>query len=159
MSTERWSRLKAADIMKKDILTVPPSAGAREIALAMSRKGVSGLAVRERGGPIVGIVSWRDVFDRLADPAACHDTKSVHDYFRVTDEAGTLFCEDDSVDDAVRAADVMNTELLTIDAEAGLQAIAAMMSEYRVHRLLVRDDSGTIVGILSTLDVMDALSS
>ena len=54
--------------------------------------------------------------------------------------------------------EVMTTDVLTIDTRASLQEAQSLMEEHRVRRLLVVDDDGDLVGILSWGDVREATS-
>ena len=151
MSRHRWEVMTAADMMKTDIVAVSADAPLAEIRRSIAEKGVSGVAVRDSRGAVVGVVSWRDIID------ARQQSAETHDYYT----GGGIFEPPSApiVPPPLRAKDVMNDQLITIPMTADLKDVAGLMSEYRIHRLFVTDEDSKIVGILSTLDVMDALSA
>lgn len=51
------------------------------------------------------------------------------------------------------AGDVMSDSPFTINPEASEQEADKMMSEHKVRRLLVTDDSGNLVGVLAQADI------
>ena len=56
------------------------------------------------------------------------------------------------------ASDVMSGEVYSVGPEAGLRDIAAEMVKHKVHRLLVQED-GKYIGLVSTMEILDSLSS
>ena len=156
---ERWLLLTIDDIMRRDIITAPMSATAREIEQILTENEISGVGIRDAEGRIVGIVSWRDVMSFFAQSPE-PEPHRPHDFFRYID-GDTLECGEWEVeiDDEVTAADFMNTDLLTIPASSGIREAARLMCEHRVHRLLVTDTEESICGLISTMDILDTLTA
>lgn len=50
----------------------------------------------------------------------------------------------------------MTATVYTVPAGAGLKEIAAALCKHKVHRVLV-EEQGRLVGLISTLDILDAL--
>ncbi|MCA9321289.1 MAG: CBS domain-containing protein [Planctomycetes bacterium] len=156
---DRWHLLCVNDVMTEQIVAVPVSATAREIERVLTENEISGVAVRDHNERIVGIVSWRDVMDFFAHSPESEPHRP-HDFFRYIDGDTLEFDEYEvALDDDATAADFMNTDLLCVAATAGLREAAKMMTTHRVHRLLATDNEGHIVGILSTMDVLDTLTA
>jgi CBS domain-containing protein len=68
-----------------------------------------------------------------------------------------LLDEVDAMDERpipVTAADVMSTELITIDQDASVHEAAQVLSENRISGLPVTDADGRLVGILSEFDLI-----
>ena len=154
MKNHRWELLTAGDMMKADIISVQKHATCQDIAKVLVDCAISGVAVRDLDGEIVGVISWRDVME--SDLEAATPFRTAHEYFA----SGGLFSPLGPTRRATPLApaeSIMNRELLSIESTAGLREVAARMSEYRVHRLFVTDKDEAIVGILSTFDVIDAL--
>jgi CBS domain-containing protein len=158
--SRRWALVTARDLMREDVVTVPQSTPLSEVERMLADNKVSGAPVTDGAGRIVGVVSWRDVLDRYAqDPDA--RPRRDRGYFHLSSEE--MLDEDfESVglpeEAEETAADVMTPDVYSVAPDAGLPEIAAEMLKHKVHRLLVQQ-RGQFLGILSTLDVLQALSS
>lgn len=122
---------KVADVMVKSVMAVEPNTNARDCARAMAKRGVS-CAVITQGGNAIGIVTERDLVSKVMADAL--DPKSV----------------------LVR--DIMSTPLITVSPDSPLTDAAQQMAEYRVRRLVVVDESGALVGIVTTGDIARSLA-
>jgi CBS domain-containing protein len=156
---ERWRLLTVGDIMKRVIISVPMSATAREIEQVLTENEISGVAVRNAEEQIVGIVSWRDVMAYFAQ-SDDRDPRRPHDFFRYID-GDTLETQEYEVplDEEATAEEFMNVDLLTVPVGAGIRDAAKLMTTHRVHRLLVAGADGRIVGLISTIDILDTLTA
>jgi len=54
-------------------------------------------------------------------------------------------------------SDIMSTELVTLSGDTPVREAADLLRRRRIHRVLVVDD-GELVGILSTLDIVNAVA-
>jgi CBS domain-containing protein len=100
-------------------------------AKQMSKKGVS-CAVISQGNAPVGIVTERDLVSKVLA---------------------------DAVDpNKVLVRDIMSTPLITVPSNATVTEASALMAEYRVRRLVVKDGSGAMVGIVTTGDIARSLA-
>lgn len=61
------SRMKVADIMKTDLVTVEENAPLEKAALLMKENNVAGLPVLNSSGELVGIITESDIFEALID--------------------------------------------------------------------------------------------
>ncbi|MCB9832480.1 MAG: CBS domain-containing protein [Planctomycetes bacterium] len=154
-----FAALTAGAMMSRNMVTVPLDATAREIERVLIENDISGVPVRDHSERIVGILSWRDVMEYFAQSPE-NEPHRPHAFYRIVDEE-TLE-EDDAlelpIDDGVTARDMMSSDLLTVEETDGLKSIAITMTRHAVHRLLVRDAAGDVVGILSTMDILRALA-
>ncbi len=155
-----WERLTAKDMMQSGMVTVSLEATASEIECVLVENKVSGVPVRDSGDKIVGLVSWRDVMGYFAENSHS-DPHNPHAFYRFIDsETLELGSEIEiPVDETVTARDVMSTELLTTPANSSLKVVAKLMTDHGVHRVLVTNPFGDIIGILSTLDILRSLAS
>ncbi len=117
--------------MSKSVMAVELNTNTRDCAKMMAKKGVS-CAVITQGGSAVGIVTERDLVSKVL--AETIDPKNV----------------------LVR--DIMSTPLITIAPNAPLTGAAELMAQYRVRRLVVVDQSGTLSGIITTGDIARSLA-
>ena len=56
------SRIKVADVMQKDVITVTDTTTIEEAALVMAREKIGGMPVLSEVGKVVGIISSTDIF-------------------------------------------------------------------------------------------------
>lgn len=122
---------RVIDLMTFDPITVSVDATLAEAEQLMRHNDVSGLPVVDRGNRLVGVISQTDLVD-LAAPAI----------------EGVI----DHPDTELRVGDVMSTPAVTVDAYATLLYAAQRMQEKQVHRLVVVDEDGAPIGVLSTTD-------
>jgi CBS domain-containing protein len=54
--------------------------------------------------------------------------------------------------------EIMSPQILSVPAEMTLDAVARTLHEKQVHRVFVRDAAGAIVGVVSTMDLLRALT-
>jgi CBS domain-containing protein len=127
--------MKVADICTREVVATGRSTSLREAATLMRERHVGALAVladSAQGAQVVGIVTDRDlVIEALArglDPAQT-------DIGRFADGKLAAVSAGASVDDAIEA-----------------------MKKRGVRRLLVAGDGGTLFGILSLDDLLDAMA-
>ena len=55
---------------------------------------------------------------------------------------------------SMRVRDVMSTELFTVDEDTPLAEVQRKLDRHDIHHLLVRQDDGRIVGIITDRDVL-----
>jgi CBS domain-containing protein len=118
-------------VMSKVVMAVELNINAKDCARAMAKRGVS-CAVITQTGTAIGIVTERDLVSKVM--AESMDAKNV----------------------LVR--DIMSTPLITITPDAPLTAAAGMMARYRIRRLVVVDEEGSLVGIVTAGDIARSLA-
>jgi CBS domain-containing protein len=122
--------LSVADIMSRNVLTLSPEMSADEAARALAERGISGAPVSDRTGRLIGVLSRTD----LADP-----------------ERRPTMARPRTV------GELMTAGLLTLrESEPAMNAIRLMVRE-EVQRIVVLDDDGRLVGIVTPSDVLAAL--
>ncbi|MSP60415.1 MAG: CBS domain-containing protein [Myxococcales bacterium] len=124
--------LKVSDIMTRDVFTLPAGVSASEAAWGLAIHHVSGAPVRSSDGRFVGLLSKSD----LVDP-----------------EKSDWREADRSVEE------VMTPSLLGLPADAPAMAAVRLMVTRRIHRVVALDRHGRMVGIVTPMDVLNALLS
>lgn len=120
--------MKVQDVMTVDVRTCGPDANVAEVAQVMWENNCGIVPVVDADNRVRGVITDRDVCIALGtrnQPAA-----------------------------AVRAADVMSTEVFTSVANDELMAALATMQSGCVRRVPVLDAGGGLCGILSLDDVV-----
>jgi CBS domain-containing protein len=120
--------MKARDIMTPHPATVSPSDPLRRAAQLMIEVDCGFLPVLsdDDAHDLLGIVTDRDVVLRAVAPGSSPDT-------------------------AVN--DVMTTEPLTVRPDAGLDEVERLMADRQIRRVVVVDDNGECVGVISQADL------
>ena len=122
--------MRIVDVLRakpqREVVTIPPEAGVRELVAALADHNVGALVVSSDGSTVEGIVSERDVVRHL------HSDGTV-------------------VDNTVGA--IMTPGVVTCEEDTPIDQLMRTMTELRVrHVPVVRD--GALVGIISIGDVV-----
>ncbi len=125
----RESVLRVVDVMTHGVATITSGTPLPEAALQLSSARVSGAPVVSARGRPLGMVTHADMLDPRHVVAGA------------------------TVDDA------MTRVLFAVRRSDPAMAAAKLMVAQNIHRVVVVDDDGTLVGILSTMDMMRALVS
>lgn len=115
-------------IMTRSVVTVLAEASARDAARLMASRGIGGLVVLQGGEP-VGILTERDLTQRVLAAGANPDT--------------------------TRVRDIMSKPLATVEPAASVQSAAETMKRLKVKRLVVVLGS-ELRGIVTVTDVANA---
>jgi CBS domain-containing protein len=153
-----------SETMTTDVATLTSSLNVQEGARALANNGVSGMPVVDDRGVLVGIATLTDFVSVLSGPRAGEPAKPAGD-----DRDGLFYdavqlvsLMDQLVHPSVDVAhltvgDIMSTRLVTVQATESMRAAAHVMARRRVHRVLVVDPAGKLLGIVSALDVVGLL--
>jgi CBS domain-containing protein len=122
------------ELMTRDVYCVGEEVRAEELAKLFAARKVSGMPVVDEDERLVGVVSRTDL---LCCPNDAEDLPVLHpERTRAT------------------AEELMNPSPVVVHEGATIPQAAAVMASARVHRVLVVSSEGTVVGILTTLDVV-----
>ena len=144
-----------SSIMSRDVITVPSGTSIEGVAELMLARGLSRVPVVDRFGRLVGIVSKTDLVERthqsgdtLEAPARPHPSHELPE-----DSSGFhVHAEGISVDE------VMSRSVMATGETASIARAAELMSAAHVHGLPVVTSSGTLVGFVSSMDVLGWLA-
>lgn len=120
---------KVSDLMSQSVLTLSPDSTLYEAAETLANLGVSGAPVVENE-KLVGVFSKSDIVVDLSDG---------------------------EIDLTDLVSKTMSRQPLTIRPEAEAAEAVRLFAETKVHRLVVVDAAGAVVGIVTPLDVVRAL--
>ena len=115
------------NIMTKGIVCLESTANVNEAVKLMVERDIASVVVT-KGGKMVGILTERDVLKKCCPRAQCTRMK---------------------------AADIMTSPLITIDADSTIGEAADLMQKNNIRRLLVTE-GGTIQGIITERDAIRA---
>lgn len=124
------------DVCSKDVLTVARRDSIQDLAKLMQKRRVGSVVVVDKipkGNTPVGIVTDRDIAMLVAEYG---------------NRAANLSAEE-----------VMNRNLNSVNTKDGLFEVLRFMQRNAVNRAPVVDDSGCLVGLVSTDDALDLISN
>ena len=133
--------MQVADVMSRKPITIEPSESCLEAVGRMHRAKVRHLPVTDRTGRLLGIITDRDLRHHMFSPA-------VFPTLGMT-----------SIDTLLRAAavaDLMVTEVVTVESDETLAEAARIMLEKKVGSLPVLE-GGQLVGILTETDLLQLI--
>src|SRR5262249_6890571 len=132
--------LTAADLMCRDVVTLPWDMSLRAAAHRLATANVSGAPVVDGAGRCIGVLSKSDLVRSLDEGAVGPRTE----------EAPADFCADWQVvdfealpQDAV--ARYMSGDAITALPEAPVRELAKLMYAFRIHRVLITDAESRVV--------------
>ncbi len=121
--------LKVAEVMSESVLTLSPTSTLGEATVTLATLGVSGAPVIE-ADRLVGVFSKSDIIDDLSDGE-----------INLNDLVGRT----------------MSKRVVTVAPDDDVRVAIRRFAEDGVHRVVVVSDSGSVVGILTALDIVRAL--
>ena len=157
---DRWALVTARDVMRTDVITVPYATPLSEVERILSDNRISGAPVTDESGHIVGILSLKDIISRYAEDPDSRPRRGAGFYHLSSEEMldedfDTFEVPAESED---TAENIMTAQVYAVNVDDGLKTIAAMMSKHRIHRVLVEEE-GRHVGLISTMEILDALNA
>lgn len=143
----------AYDLMSPDVFTIPAGTPLADAAEQLVERHISGAPV-VAGGKVVGVLSLFDLVSHSAFGERRH-----HGYYsyppRVDDGGGILW--EGHLEQAIKSGatvdSVMTRDLISVAPEEPIPAVAKLMVDRHIHRVLVMND-GKLVGLLSTTDIL-----
>lgn len=119
------SRMRASEIMTKNVRHAPPNATLREVA-EMMRDGDMGAVPVVDDGKLIGIVTDRDIVVRAVSTGKTADSP---------------------------ISEAMTTELFTVASEDFVFEAIRLMGDKQVRRIPVVNNDGSLAGIIAMADV------
>lgn len=134
-----------AEIMTRDVVSVPESAGYKEIVETLANHAVSAVPVVNDEGHVLGVVSEADLLYKAEyagqpQPSRLWERKRIR---TARTKAG-----------ADIAIDLMTSPAIVIGPDDRIDAAAKLMDSEHVKRLPVVDEHGQLAGIVSRGDVL-----
>ncbi len=149
----------AADLMTPNPVSVEVKALVSEAVVLLTERGFSAAPVIDEAGRPIGVVSRTDLLiherEQAGRPQApsWYDDTELRREFEQTERTG-LHVE--RVDDT-RVGDVMTPIVFGVEPDCAVSKVVEEITRLNVHRLFVIDADGTLVGVISALDVLRCL--
>ncbi len=148
----------AADLMTANPLSIRHDATLADAAAFLVRHEIGAAPVVDDAGRAVGVISHTDVVRHGSEAAS----KDPHDaeYYRALDRRCPPAMREavfGKKAETVRARDVMTPVVVEVSTQDTALSVVAKLLALKIHRLFVIDKTGTLVGVISTLDVLRCL--
>lgn len=146
--------MKAKDVMKKEVVSVKKDTLVKEIAKLLYENGISGVPVVDDENKVLGIVSETDLIAKVSGPHLPPHIELLGGIIylarphEIEDELKKIV--------SVTAEEIMTKEVITVDEEAEVEDIAAIMIDRKVNRIPVVKDK-KLVGIITRHDLISVL--
>lgn len=151
----------AADLMTPNPFTIQAEATVHEAVAFLSDKGISAVPVVDRAGRPIGVLSQSDII--------LHDREKVeylspnpeyYDRANLGSRSRRPFAGGFQVEnvDRTRVREIMTPVIYSVPPNAPSPRVVEDMLTLRVHRLFVVDREETLVGVISTFDILRHLS-
>lgn len=147
--------MRARDVMTTEVITVGPDTSVQDLAKLLSERAISGVPVVQEGR-LVGIVSEGDLLHRAETGTERRTTARRQRWF--FEDPRAEIARDYIKSHGRTVADIMTSEVVTVDADADLGEVASVIETSRVKRVPVLRD-GRLVGILSRANLVRALAA
>jgi CBS domain-containing protein len=142
----------AADVMTREVKTIPADATLQDAAALLTAHDISGAPVVDENGKMVGIVSESDMLSEAKRRAALPHV-APFGLFIVPMEALERIYQQGAT---LLVSEVMTKKVTTIPEDMPLSRAADLMVNEKINRVpVVRD--GKLVGILTRHDVLRGL--
>lgn len=143
---------RVGDLMNPNVVCVRPDMSVRDVELLFGERRITGAPVVDEGGQPLGVVSQHDLIVHQAHRATAGssgrfytDVEDYRDLATAPVDVGTTL-----------VSAVMSRDVLSVERDASVAEAARLMRGRRVHRLLVTN-RGLLVGIVSALDLLEAI--
>lgn len=143
--------MEAHQVMTSPVLTISPGATVRQAIEMMLEKRVSGLPVVNEIGQLVGMISEGDLLHRSELGTEKHHSKWL-DFLLGPGRNASDYVHSHSR----RVADVMTTDIVTVQETTPLEEVVKLMEKRRIKRVPVVRDGG-VSGIVTRSDLLRAL--
>ncbi len=134
--TDKFLGFKIKEIMSPSLIHFHEEQSLDEVIEIFLEKHISGAPVKDSSDCYVGVLSKTDLLKK---------------------EVITSFKERNN---DMTVADIMKrSSLVTIDEDKAVEEAAEIMLHHKIHRIFVTGNHGSIVGVLSSYDVMKVLAT
>ena len=153
---ERLLSLRVCDVMSSSVVEVSVNASLADAAALLVDHNVTGAPVVDESGRCVGVLSSTDFMVREQLPEGS-DEGTALGYEHVLVKKTGLGSYQIEASQEDRVGEHMTPAVQTISEKAPIMNAARAMCGEHIHRLVVADEKGRPVGIVSTLDLVAAM--
>ena len=153
MQTRRGAHLTlgpmtAAELMSPNPISINADAPIDEATALLTDRDFGAAPVIDEAGRPVGVISRADIL--------IHELERLHRLRPSTDIRGANGFAVEEVDPTC-VVDVMTPAVFSVAPDTTAEQVVEQMRELRVHQLFVVDREGSLIGIISALDIVRQL--
>ena len=148
--------MRAMDVMTTDVITVGSDMAIQDLAKLLAERGISGVPVVDSSGGLVGVISEGDLLHR-AEIGTAHRHRERRRSWWLDDFASEL-ARDYVKSHGRTVGDLMTRDVVSVDEEADLSDVAALLESKRIKRVPVMR-GGKVVGIISRANIVRAVGA
>ena len=132
-------KIKVSNYMSPRVLSIPPTMGIREAFFKMKENAIRHLPIVDENNTLIGIISDRE----LRRPNWVDEAQDIsHVYY---------------LDNSMLVSDVMITNIHVVHTYDTLNKAVSLLLDNHIGAAPVLDKTGTLVGMLSSIDLLRAL--
>jgi hypothetical protein len=152
-SNKPFLALTAADLMSREVITVPQEMSLRAAAHRLAQAAITGAPVVDGCGRCVGVLSATD-FMHWAEQEGSRAPQPSR---------AAPVCSDWQVVDfeelpTIEVRQYMTPDPVTVPPATGIGELARRMLDAHIHRVIVVDREGRPVGVVSSTDILAAVA-
>jgi CBS domain-containing protein len=127
--------MKVLDLVqsRREVFSVPEDATVHEVARYLRDHQVRSVGVLDAAGQLTGVVSHSDISNKVAAENKCPAW--------------------------MRVSEIMSRGLVVVRPEMALDECLCLMEKHGVFHLLVEEDSGRYLGMISVADLLQVIAS
>ncbi len=150
----------AADVMTPNPLSIRDEASIREAVVFLTDRRISAAPVINEAGRPVGVITEADIL--RYDREHVEHLHTVPDYYlrsELTLGTGERLPEAFEVEDVdgTTVAEVMTPIIYSVGPDTPVDEVVSQLVTRRIHRLFVVDKDGSLIGVITTLDLLRRL--
>lgn len=145
--------MTATDLMSRDVLTIPGHMSLKGAARLLAEARVSGAPVVDEEGRCRGVISATDFVRRAGKDKSAAPPVDSTGYW-------ADWCIPSNIESLPeeKVAKVMTPDPVTVPPATALAELARKMVDAHIHRLIVVDERGRPIGIVSSMDILAAVT-
>jgi len=146
--------MRAVDVMTTSVIFATPEMSVRDAAALLANHSISAMPVADADGRLIGIVSEGDLLHRSEIDTGTRRRAWWLQFLASTRELASEYVKEH----ARSVRDVMTKEVITVEEDTPLAAVADLLERHRIKRVPVLKD-GKVSGVVSRANLVRALAS
>jgi CBS domain-containing protein len=141
--------LKVADLMTREVMTVPPEMSVKSAAKLLFEKEISGLPVVDAERRVIGMITEKDIIN-MAMPKYLQEPE-YQDFAYILDTGP--FWKKVAEAEKLAVKDIMRKDVLCVSGDMSVPEVARLMISKGIRRIPVLKDK-KLVGIIARADIV-----